>query len=100
LRPYETMLLCDPRREDAEIEQTLEAFAALVTDRGGAVESWDRWGRRRIAYEIDDLSEGYYAVCTYTIDPGKRGEIEAALPFVEGIVRTKTVRREVRTRGA
>ena len=99
MRPYETMLLVDPRREDAQIEETLTAFAGLVTERGGEVANWDRWGRRRLAYEMDDLSEGYYAICTYNIEPSARAEIEAALPFVEGLVRSKTVRRDVRTRG-
>jgi small subunit ribosomal protein S6 len=99
LRPYETLLLLDPRREDAEIEATLNAFAGLVTDRGGEVANWDRWGRRKLAYEMDDLTEGYYAVCTYNLESSARSELEAALPFVEGLVRTKTVRRDVRERG-
>lgn len=99
MRPYETLLLLDPRREDAQIEQTLTAFGSLITERGGEVANWDRWGRRKLAYELDDLTEGYYAVCTYNIDSSQRAEIEAALPFVEGLVRSKTVRRDVRTRG-
>ena len=98
MHPYETMLLLDPRRTDAEIEETLNTFATLVTERGGDVANWDRWGRRRLAYEINDLTEGYYAVCSYNVDPSHRGEIEAALPFVEGLVRAKTIRRDVRTR--
>jgi small subunit ribosomal protein S6 len=93
------MLLIDPRREDAEIEQTLTAFANLITERGGEVANWDRWGRRKLAYELEDLTEGYYAICTYNVESTLRGEIESALPFVEGIVRAKTVRRDVRTRG-
>jgi small subunit ribosomal protein S6 len=92
------LLLLDPRRSDPEIEETLNTFAALVTDRGGEVANWDRWGRRRLAYEIADLSEGFYAVCTYNVDASARAEIEAALPFVEGLVRAKTVRPDVRTR--
>jgi small subunit ribosomal protein S6 len=99
LRPYETLLLVDARREDAEIEATLNAFAGLVTERGGEVANWDRWGRRKLAYELDDQTEGYYAVCTYNVDPSARAEIDAALPFVEGLVRTKTIRRDVRERG-
>jgi small subunit ribosomal protein S6 len=99
LNPYETLLLLDARREDAEIEETLNAFAALITERGGEVANWEKWGRRRLAYEIDDLSEGYYAVCNYNVDGTARAEIDAALPFVEGLVRSKTVRRDVRTRG-
>lgn len=100
MRPYETMLLLDPRRDDTEIEATLNAFASLVTERGGTVDNWDRWGRRKLAYEIDDLSDGYYAVCTYTVAPEARAEIEAGLPFLEGLVRTKTVRPQERARRA
>lgn len=99
MNPYETMLLIDARRDDAEIEAAVNRFASLVTERGGEVVNWERWGRRKLAYEIDDLTDGYYAVCTYTVDPSARAEIEAALPFLEGLVRSKTVRRDLRTRG-
>jgi len=92
------MLLVDPRRTDAEIEETINRFSTLVTERGGEIGAWDRWGRRKLAYEINDLAEGYYAVCTYAVETSKRSEIEAALPFVEGLIRTKTVRRDLRTR--
>ena len=97
--PYETLLLIDPRRDDVEIEATINAFAKLVTERGGEIGTWDKWGRRKLAYEINDLADGYYAVCTYSVPTPARAEIEAALPFVDGLVRTKTVRRDVRTRG-
>ncbi len=99
MRPYETVLLLDARRDDAEIEETITKFSALVTERGGEIANVDRWGRRKLAYEIEDHSDGYYAVFTYSVEPEQRAEIEAALPFVEGLVRSKTVRRDVRTRG-
>jgi small subunit ribosomal protein S6 len=99
LRPYETMLLLDARRDDAEIEQTINSFTALVTERGGEIANVDKWGRRKLAYEIEDHTDGFYAVFTYSIEPSHRAEIEAALPFVEGLVRAKTVRRDIRTRG-
>lgn len=99
MRPYETMLLLDARRDDAEIEQTINSFTALVTERGGEIANVDKWGRRKLAYEIDDHTDGFYAVFTYSIEPEQRAEIEAALPFVEGLVRAKTVRRDIRTRG-
>lgn len=98
MRPYETMLLLDARREDAEIEATIERFAALVSERGGEMSNTERWGRRKLAYEIGSVTEGYYAICAYNLDPDRRSDLEAALPFVEGLVRAKTVRRDVRTR--
>lgn len=100
MRPYETMLLLDARRQDNEIEATIERFAGLVTERGGEVTNIERWGRRKLAYELDAQTEGYYAICTYQLDSDKRSDLEAALPFVEGLLRTKTVRRDVRTRSA
>lgn len=98
MRPYETLLLLDARRQDVEIEATIERFTALVSERGGQMSNVERWGRRKIAYEMGPLTEGYYAVCTYELEPDKRSDLEAALPFVEGLVRAKTVRRDVRTR--
>lgn len=97
--PYETLLLIDPRRDDTEIEATLTRFASLVTERGGEIGTWEKWGRRKLAYEINDLADGYYAVCTYSLDASARADVEAALPFVDGLIRAKTVRRDVRTRG-
>lgn len=98
MRLYETMLLVDPRLEEAAINAVVDKFQSHVTDRGGEVAGVDRWGRRRLAYEIEDLQEGYYAVVTYKLDPGKRKDLEGALPFVEGLVRSKTVFPEPRTR--
>ena len=100
VRTYETMLLCDPRRDDAELGQTLDRFGALITERGGEVRNVDKWGRRKLAGEVADLSEGYYAVVTYDLDPARRPDLDAALPFVEGLVRTKTIRRDLRERRA
>jgi small subunit ribosomal protein S6 len=98
LRPYETLLLLDARRQDVEIEETLNRFTSLVSERGGEMSNVEKWGRRKLAYEMGPHAEGYYAVCTYNLDPGKRADLEGALPFVEGLVRAKTVRRDVRTR--
>lgn len=98
MRPYETLLLVDPRRTDQEIDETVARFSTLVTERGGEMSNIERWGRRRLAYEIEGLMEGYYAVCNYNLDSEHRKELEDALPFVEGLVRSKTVRQDVRTR--
>lgn len=99
MRLYETMLLLDPRQQDGEIEETLNRFQSLVTEQGGEMTGVERWGRRRLAYEISGLQEGYYALLTYRLEPDKRHEIEEAIPFFAGLVRSKTVRPEPRSRG-
>lgn len=92
MRTYETMLLLDPRLQDAEIEGAIERFSSFVGDRAGEVDNVERWGRRRLAYELEDLQEGYYAIVTYRLSPESREELEAVLPFLEGLIRAKTVR--------
>lgn len=99
MRTYETMLLFDPRLEDAQIDGAVDRFTEYVSERGGNVDDVARWGRRRLAYEINDLHEGYYAVITYRLPAETREELEQVLPFLEGLMRRKTVRPEVRTRG-
>jgi small subunit ribosomal protein S6 len=98
MRLYETMLLIDPRLDTPQVDAVIERFSQLVGERGGAVEEVDRWGRRRLAYEVDKLQEGFYAIATYKLDSGQRKGLEEALPFVEGLKRCKTVFPEARTR--
>ena len=100
LRPYETLLLIDARLNDGDVEAAIERFSTLVSEQGGSVDNLDRWGRRRLAYDIEDLQEGYYTVVKYQVDPDKRQAIEDAMPFIEGLVRHKTVRPETRVRNA
>lgn len=98
LRLYETMLIFDAALNDADVEKGITRYTDLVAERGGEIANTDRWGRRRFAQEIDGLFEGYYVVLTYTLPPGNLDEIDKALPFFDGLVRSKTVRPEVRTR--
>ena len=98
MRTYETMVLLDAGRSDAEIEEALGKLSGLITERGGEVAGIDRWGRRRLAYEIEHLLDGYYAVVTYNLEPDKRSEVEGAMPFLEGFIRAKTVVPAARTR--
>ena len=100
MRPYETLLLIDARLRDAAIQNAVDRFSALVAEQGGSVRNVDRWGRRRLAYEIEDLQEGYYTVFTYDLNPEGQAAIESALPFVDGLVRHKTVRPEAKERTA
>jgi small subunit ribosomal protein S6 len=94
------MLIIDGRLSDAEIDQAINRFSALVTERGGEIDNTDRWGRRRLAQEIAGVFEGFYVIFSYRLDPARLTEVDKALPFLEGLVRSKTVRPEARARGA
>lgn len=94
MRQYELMVILDPEVEERTVAPTLEKLLKVITTDGGTVENTDIWGRRRMAYEIDKRSEGIYAVIEFTSTPATAKELERQLGLNEGVLRTKTLRRE------
>lgn len=91
-RRYEVMLIVDPRLEDGAIMQALERYIGVVSERGGEATKVDHWGRRRLAYEIDHLTEGYYVVADLEAEPAAIAELDRVLGLADELVRHKIVR--------
>ena len=92
LRTYELMLILDPSLEERTIAPSLEKYLNVVTNDGGAVESIDVWGRRRLAYEINKNAEAIYAVINLKAEPATVKELDRQLGLNENILRTKVIR--------
>jgi small subunit ribosomal protein S6 len=56
----------------------------------GTLVSVDEWGKRRLAYLIDDLAEGYYVLMTFESKPEFPAELERVMKITEGVVRCMT----------
>jgi small subunit ribosomal protein S6 len=56
------MVIVDPDVDDAQISEAIGKLKKIITDDGGEVEKVDEWGRRTMAYEINNKKEGYYAI--------------------------------------
>ena len=91
-RRYEVMFIVDPRLEDATITQALERYLGVVRDRGGEVAKLDHWGRRKLAYEMQHLHEGYYIVAQLDAEPSAMDELDRVLRLADELVRHKIVR--------
>ena len=61
---YETIFIVNPNLGEEAITAIVEKFKALIADNGTVV-SVDDWGKRRMAYEINDLREGYYTLIEF-----------------------------------
>ena len=92
MRDYELMVVLTPELDDAGIEQTTERVRSLVTARGGEVTDLQPWGRRRLAYPINKLRDGYYAVAKLKLEPTAAEPLERALKLNETVVRHLLVR--------
>ena len=69
MREYEIMLILPPDAEDPAVDAVVERITGILAERGGEVAQVDKWGRRRLAYEIAHHTEGYYVVARFTADP-------------------------------
>jgi small subunit ribosomal protein S6 len=91
-RQYEVMLIVDPRLDDTTIQQAVDRTMNVVTERGGEVTKIDHWGRRKLAFEINHLVEGYYALVAVQAEPAAMSELDRVLGLADEMMRHKIVR--------
>jgi len=94
LRQYEVMLILPPEAEESVLAGVLDRISGIVSESGGQVGNVDRWGRRRLAYEIDRRNEGYYVVVELRAEPAVIAPLERALHLADDVVRFKVAVRE------
>lgn len=93
MNKYETIFVIDSTKTEEEITALVEKFKSLI-EKYGAIESIDEWGKRRLAYPINDLTEGYYVLVNFTAKPDFPTELERVYGITDGIIRDIVVRRE------
>lgn len=94
MRHYEIMIILEPSLEERAVQPSLDQFLKVVTGGGGKVDKVDIWGKRRLAYQIEKKSEGFYAVVDVTAEPGTVLELDRQLNLNEAVLRTKVMRPE------
>ena len=94
MRHYEVMLILDPSLEDKDAKAAVDRFMRTITGRGGRVTGVDHWGKRRFAYEIRHMTEGYYAVVDVEAEAEAVDELSRVLFLADEVVRHKVVRPE------
>lgn len=87
---YETMFILNPSYDADTTAALVEKFKSLAA-KGGTMSEVNEWGKRRLAYPIDDLMEGYYVLMTYTATPDVPAELDRVFRITEGVMRSMTV---------
>jgi len=94
MREYEVMLIIPADADDSVVDGVIERITGVLSQRGGEVASVDKWGRRRLAYEIARQSEGFYVIATFRSEPDAVLEIERVLTLTDEVIRFKVVLRK------
>ena len=92
LNAYELMYVIDAQKTEEETAALVQKFSDLIA-KHGEVESVDEWGKRRLAYEIDHKTEGYYVLVNFKSDADFPAEINRVMGITEGILRCMVIRK-------
>ena len=93
MREYELMFIVDPRLTDEEVVELTDQYKAMIETSGGEVFKEESWGKRKLAYQIDKLSEGNYTLFFIRSENGSPfQEVEQRMRQNERVLRYLTVR--------
>ena len=96
---YELVYIINPTVEEEARKELIARFNGMIEQNGGTVDKVDEWGKRRLAYPINDLPEGYYVLVHYTAETSVPKEIERNMGITDNILRYLTTRIEHKTTG-
>jgi small subunit ribosomal protein S6 len=95
VRLYELMFILEPTLENDEaIDAQISRLVKIVTDHEGKLENVDKWGKRKLAYEINGNTEGYYVIMTFRADNDTVDELVRIIKITDTVLRHILVRKE------
>ncbi|MBQ7132800.1 MAG: 30S ribosomal protein S6 [Oscillospiraceae bacterium] len=89
IEKYELMAVISLKKDEEGINALVEKFKAMI-EANGTLEEVDVWGKRKLAYAIEDETEGYYVLYHFESKPDFPQELDRVLKITDGILRSMT----------
>ena len=93
IQQYETTMILNTKKGEDGINALVEKFKNLISE-NGTIDNVDDWGKRRLAYPINDETEGYYVLFNFTSVPSFPAELDRIYKITEGLLRTLIVAKD------
>lgn len=90
---YETLFIVDVQQGEEGVKALVDKFTGLIAA-NGTIESVDEWGKRKLAYPINDLVEGYYVLVNFKSAPEFPAELERVFGITDGIMRSMVIKHD------
>lgn len=90
---YETMIVFTLSKGEEFIQEMVTKFKTLVEE-NGTLESVDEWGKRKLAYPINDELDGYYVLLNYTSGSEFPAEFERIVKITDGVLRSLIIKKD------
>ena len=90
---YEVVFVVDPAQGEEAVATQVNNFKTLI-EQNGTINNVDVWGKRRLAYAIEDETEGYYTLIDFTSNPDFPAELDRIYKITDGVLRSMIVAKE------
>jgi len=90
---YETVMVLNTKLGEEATNALVEKFKTLI-EQNGTINNVDVWGKRRLAYAIEDETEGYYTLIDFTSAPDFPAELDRIYKITDGVLRSMIVAKE------
>ena len=94
MNKYEMAIILNANLEDEQLKEEIEKVHAIITRFEGTIDKVDDWGKRKLAYEINKQTEGFYSFITFTSDGDAPAKMEDRLRIMENVLRFLIIRQE------
>ncbi|MBR1460259.1 30S ribosomal protein S6 [bacterium] len=91
MKKYELLTIFKPNLDAEEVDKLIEKIGSVISDFGGSVESVDKAGRRKLAYDIQKFRDGYFSTTILSMPADKVAEFKRQLRLNDNILRTMFV---------
>ena len=96
MNKYELAVVVNAKIEDDARADVIEKVKALITRFGGNVTDIDEWGKKRLAYEIQKMKEGFYYFIQFEAESSAPAEIESRIRIMDNVLRYLVVKNETK----
>lgn len=94
MNKYELALVLNPTLDEEARTEAFNKVQDLITRFGGTIEKVDDWGKKRLAYEIKKVNEGFYSFIIFDAAPTAPIEIESRVRIMENVLRYLIIRKD------
>ncbi|MGE5483666.1 MAG: 30S ribosomal protein S6 [Ignavibacteriales bacterium] len=93
VREYEVMYILQPDLDEEKVTAAVEKYSGLIQANGGTVTNVEKWGKRRLAYELKGQREGNYVLVQFSGEPAVSSELDRVMKISEEVLRHLIVRK-------
>jgi small subunit ribosomal protein S6 len=100
MRRYETIFIASPVLTEEQVDDLVRNFEGIIAEQGGELLKTDKWGRKKLAYEVQKFSEGYYTLFEMNAGPSLIAELERRFRNHDSVIKFLSVRMDEQAKAA